>query len=53
MVVNLSYTYVVENTLRGEQVKILDPGVPLSLAGRPWLEKYLAEFDYNLPLIAR
>ena len=52
-VVNLCNTYMLENNLRGEQVIVLDPEAPISLAGRPWLEKYLAEFDYNLPLIAR
>ena len=27
---------------------ILDPGTPISLAGRPSLSKYLAEYDYNI-----
>ena len=27
---------------------ILDPGVLVSLAGRPWLENYLVEFDYKI-----
>ena len=45
---NLCNTYVVENTLRGEQVMILDPGAPMSLVGRPWIEEYLAEFDYMI-----
>ena len=45
MNVNFCDTFVVENIQRGENVMILDPGAPMSLAGRPWLEKYLAEFD--------
>ena len=45
---NLCNTYVDENILRGEQVMILDHGAPMSLAGRSWLEKYLAEFDYMI-----
>ena len=47
-VVNLCETYAVENTTRGEKVMILDPGVPITLAGRPWLEKCLAEFDHTI-----
>ena len=47
-VVNLCNTYVVENTLRGEQVMILDLGAPMSLVGRPWLEKYFAEMNYKI-----
>ena len=27
---------------------ILDPGGPVSLVGRPWLSKYLVEFDYKI-----
>ena len=27
---------------------LLDPGSPVSLVGRPWLSKYLAEFDYRI-----
>ena len=27
---------------------ILDPGTPVSLVGRPWLSKYLAEFDSKI-----
>ena len=27
---------------------ILDPGAPVSLVGRPWLSKYLAEFDLKI-----
>ena len=40
--------YAVENTMGGGQVMILDPGAPMSLAGRPWLERYLAKFDYKI-----
>ena len=45
---NLCNTYAVENTLRGGQVMILDPGAPMSLARRPWSERYLADFDYKI-----
>ena len=48
MVVNLCDTYTVDDTLRGEKVMILDPGAPMSLAGRPGLEEYLAEFFYKI-----
>ena len=48
IVVNLFDTYVVYNTHRGEKIIILDPGAPLSLAGRPWLDLYLQEFDYTV-----
>ena len=27
---------------------ILDPGSPMSFTGRPWLEKYVADFDYKI-----
>ena len=27
---------------------ILDPGSPMSFTGRPWLEKYLVDFDYKI-----
>jgi len=43
LVVNLCDNYAVENTQGGEKVKILDSGVPMSLAGRPWLGRYLVE----------
>ena len=33
MVVNLCNTYLVESTLRGEEMIILDTGAPISLAG--------------------
>ena len=46
--VNLCETYMVENTTREEKVIILDPGVPVGLVERPWLEKYLTEFDYKI-----
>ena len=45
MVVNLCDTYGVENTQRGEHIMVLDPGAPMSLAGRSWLSKYLLELD--------
>ena len=48
LVVNLCDNYMVENTQCGEKVMILDPGAPMSLAGSPWLEKYLAEFDLEI-----
>ena len=44
-VVNLFDNYHIQ---RGEKVMILDPGAPMSLAGKPWLEKYLADFDYKI-----
>ena len=47
-IVNLCDTYEVENTQRGEKVMILDPGAPVSLAWRPWLSKYLAEFGCKI-----
>ena len=42
---NLCHTFAVNNTHRGEQVMILDPGAPLSFVGRPWLDQYQKEFD--------
>ena len=47
-VVNLCDTYEVENRQGGEHVMIIDSGAPMSLAGRLWLSKYLAEFDYKI-----
>ena len=47
-IVNLCDTYRVENTQRGEHVMILDPGASVSLARKPWLSKYLAEFDLKI-----
>ena len=35
-------------TDKGEQVMILDPGVPVSLAWRPWLHQYLKDFDLTI-----
>ena len=32
-------------------MEILDPGAPVSLAGRPWLSKYLAEFDLKIEIL--
>ena len=48
MIVNLCDNYLVENTQGGEKVMILDPEAPMSVAGRHWLEKYLADFDYKI-----
>ena len=47
-IVNLCNTYGVENPQWGEKVVILDPGTPVGLAGRPWLRKYFAEFDWKI-----
>ena len=47
-VVNLCDTHTVENTLKGEQLIKLDPGAPMSLVERPWLEIYLAKFKYKI-----
>ena len=47
-IANLCDTYEVENTKRGEKVMILDHGAPVSLAGRPWLNKYLAEIVFTI-----
>ena len=46
--VNLCTTYEVGNTHRGKHVMILDPDVLISLAGRPWLQIYIAEFDNTI-----
>ena len=48
IIVNLCNMHRVENTQGGEHVMILDPGASKSLIGRPWLSKYLAEFDYKI-----
>ena len=40
-VVNLFDTYWLENTQKGEHFMIFDPGIPVSLAQRSWLSKYL------------
>ena len=47
-VVNLCDIYGVENTKRGEDIMVLDPGASVSLAGSSWLSKYLSEFDYKI-----
>ena len=33
--------FAINNTQRGEQAIILDLGVPVSLAGKPWINQYL------------
>ena len=38
MILNLCDTFAVNNTYRGEQNMIMDPGAPVSLAGRSWLD---------------
>ena len=48
IIINLCDTFAVNNTHRGEQVMILDPGVPMSLAARLWLDQYLKEFDLTI-----
>ena len=40
ILVNLCNMYMVENTQRGEQVMILDHRAHMSLARRPWLERF-------------
>ena len=45
MIVNLCDTFIVNNT---QQVMILDPRVPISLAGKPWLDQYLKELDLTI-----
>ena len=47
-IVNLCDKYGVDNTQREEYVMILDPGAPVSLAGRPWFSKYITEFDLKI-----
>ena len=47
-VVNLCYTDGVENTQRGKNIMVLDPGAPVRLARRSWLSKYLSEFEYKI-----
>ena len=37
----INYTY----TDMGRQMMILDIGAPISIAGVPWMEQYLEEFD--------
>ena len=43
---NLFDTYEVENAQKGEHIIVLDPVENVSLAERPGLNKYLAEYDY-------
>ena len=45
-IVNLFDAYEVENAQKGEHIIVLDPVVHVSLAERPGLNKYLAEYDY-------
>ena len=40
----INYTY----TSMGRQMMILDIGAPLSIAGFPWMEQYLEEFDLRI-----
>ena len=48
MIVNLCDSFAVNNAHKREQVMILDPEAPVSLAGRPWLDQYLKEFDLTI-----
>lgn len=43
MVGNMCDTYAVESTQREDKVMILDPGAPVTLAGRPCLSKHLKD----------
>ena len=40
----INYTY----TDMGRQMMILDLGAPVSIAGVPWLEQYLEEFNLKI-----
>ena len=40
----INYTY----TDMGRQMMILDIGAPISIAGVPWMEQYLEEFDLKI-----
>ena len=40
----IDYTY----TDMGRQMMILDIGAPISIAGVPWMEQYLEEFDLKI-----
>ena len=40
----INYTY----TDMGRQMMILDIGAPVSIAGVPWMEQYLEEFDLKI-----
>ena len=42
MVINYTYTDM------GRQMMILDLGAPVSIAGFPWMEQYLEEFDLKI-----
>ena len=46
--VNLFEIYVVEKAPEEEKVMILDIGALDSLEGRPWLQRYLGEFGYEI-----
>ena len=46
--VNLCEIYAVKKVPKGEKVMILDVGVPVSLAGMSWVQKYLREFGYEI-----
>ena len=48
MIMNLCDSFAMNNTYKRKQVMILNPGAPLSLAGRPWLDQYLKEFDLTI-----
>ena len=41
MVLNVCDKFAINNTQRGEQAIILDLGVPMSLARKPWINQYL------------
>ena len=43
---SINYTY----TDMGRQMMILDIGAPVSIAGVPWMEQYLEEFDLRLKM---
>ena len=40
----INYTYIDV----GRQMMILDIGAPVSIAGIPWMEQYLEEFDIKI-----
>ena len=47
-IVKLCDRYRVEITQGEEHIMIFHPGVPISLAERPLLSKYLTECDYKI-----
>ena len=47
VIINGCNTFVVNNKM-GTKIMILDPGAPVSLARRPWLDQYLKEFDLKI-----